>query len=241
MFKTLIKNILTSLHIDITKNLKYDRLTKKIMNKTIQVDSNCIDIGCHKGEILDIILKNSPKGKHFAFEPIPKMFSDLQLKYGDKCKVFPHALSDEIEKTSFTYVKNAPAYSGILKRKYDISNPDIEIIEVDKNKLDNLIPENIKIDFIKIDVEGGEFHVLKGGKNTIVKNKPVIIFEFGLGASEFYGTKPENLFDFLSDECKMDISTLQSWLKNEGTLSKQEFNDLYFNNTEYYFIAHPQN
>ena len=241
MFKTLIKKIFTSLHIDITKNLKYDRLTKKIMNKTIQIESNCIDIGCHKGEILDIILKYSPNGKHFAFEPIPKMFSDLQLKYGDKCKVFPYALSDKIGKTSFTYVKNAPAYSGILKRKYDISNPDIEMIEVDKNKLDNLIPENIKIDFIKIDVEGGEFHVLKGGENTIVKNKPIIIFEFGLGASEFYGTKPENLFDFLSDECKMDISTLQSWLKNEDTLSKQEFNDLYFNNTEYYFIAHPQN
>lgn len=78
-------------------------------------------------------------------------------------------MSDTSGKSSFQLVKNAPAYSGIKKRHYDISNPDIEEITVKLKTLDEIIPENEIIDFIKIDVEGAEFCVLKGGKNLLKK------------------------------------------------------------------------
>ena len=34
-----------------------------------------------------------------------------------------------------------------------------------------------KVNFIKIDVEGQELNVIKGGVKTITKNKPIIFFE----------------------------------------------------------------
>ena len=111
-FKNNIRSLLNFLQLDLTKNLKYDRLTKLIMKKVIKTNSNCIDIGCHKREILDIILQLSPNGKHFAFEPIPLLFNSLIEKYGDKAKVFSCALPDKNRFSSFHYVKNAPAYSG---------------------------------------------------------------------------------------------------------------------------------
>ncbi|MBI9038336.1 MAG: FkbM family methyltransferase [Bacteroidales bacterium] len=208
------------------------------MKKVINRNTNCIDIGCHKGEILDIMLHLAPEGKHFAFEPIPLLFNFLENKYGKNSTIYPYALSDKNGFSTFNYVKNAPAYSGIKKRKYDIDKPEIEEIKVELNTLDEVIPSNIQIDFIKIDVEGGEFGVLKGGKKLLVKYKPTIIFECGLGASDFYGVKPEEIYNFMTKEIGLNISLLKSFLKKSLPLTLKEFEYYYSTNKEYYFIAH---
>ncbi len=236
--KNLIKSILVFAHLDITKNMKYDRLTETIMQRVLKEDSNCIDIGCHKGEILDLMLKYSPKGQHFAFEPIPDLYNQLKENYKNKANVYPYALSDKAGKSTFQYVKNAPAYSGIKKRRYDIEKPDIEEIEVELKTLDEVIPENIKIDFIKIDVEGAEFGVLKGGKQLLKKSLPVIVFESGLGASDFYGTKPEDLYKYITEEIGLNISLLKSFVKNDKPLTLNDFVKHFNTNDEYYFVAH---
>ena len=226
------------LHLDLTKNLEYDRLTKKIMDLTIKSTSNCVDVGCHKGEILDIIIKLAPKGKHFAFEPIPNLYELLKQKYSTRVSIYPFALASHDGLTTFQFVKNAPAYSGIKKRKYDIDNPEIEEIKVKLKKLDDVIPSDIDIDFIKIDVEGAELGVLQGAKNILLKNKPLIIFEFGLGASDFYNTKPVDIFNFLVEEIGLQIYTPKGWLANDKGLSLMELEKLFNANKEYYFIAH---
>ena len=74
-YKNFLRETLNFLHLDLTKNLEYDRLTKAIMKQSISIDSNCIDIGCHKGEILDIMLKHSPNSMGCAIE-IENIFKD---------------------------------------------------------------------------------------------------------------------------------------------------------------------
>ena len=235
-----IRSTLNFFHLDLTKNLEYDRLTKSIMKRCIQMQSNCIDVGCHKGEILDVMLSLAPKGKHIAFEPIPILFNQLQEKYKQRATIYPYALSDVNGVSTFQFVKNAPAYSGIHKRKYNTSTPDIEQISVELRTLDTLLPEDTRIDFIKIDVEGGEYGVLKGAVQLLKKWQPVVIFESGLGASDYYGTQPNELYQFIHKEAGLHISTLKSFIKNESPLSPKEFETHFNNNTEYYFIAHPK-
>lgn len=249
MFPIFIKNILVSqikdavrellilLHFDVTKNLKYDRLTRQIMKKQIQRQSNCIDIGCHKGEMLNFMLKLAPLGKHFAFEPIPSLFNQLSSKFQNRAEIFPYALANSSGETSFQWVKNAPAYSGIKRRKYDIDNPQIEEIKVEKKLLDDIIPLSTPIHFIKIDVEGAEFGVLKGAKNLLAANKPTILFECGKGASDFYNTNPRELHSFLSNEIGLNVFTLQDFISNNNPLSENDFENSFNNNTDYYFIA----
>ncbi len=234
--KNTIRKTLNFLHLDLTKNLEYDRLTTKIINQEIGVNSNCIDVGCHKGEILDIILKNSTQGKNFGFEPIPSFYNHLLSNYQGRATIYPYALADEEGTTTFKFVKNAPAYSGIKEREYAVDNPDIEEITVEKKKLDDVIPKNIKIDLIKIDVEGGEYQVLNGARRILSEDKPIVIFEHGLGASEFYGTTPLMVFELLAD-CGLSISTLRDF-KNKSPLTQEEFEKLFYNRKEYYFIAH---
>ncbi|MDR2085266.1 MAG: FkbM family methyltransferase [Bacteroidales bacterium] len=235
--KDILREILITFHLDLTKNLKYDRLTRKIMKREIKNHYNCIDIGCHKGEILNIMMKYSPEGKHYGFEPIPNLYLNLENKYKGKATIYPYALSDENGTTTFQFVKNAPAYSGIKQRRYDIENPDIEEIIVEKKKLDDIINPEDKIDFIKIDVEGGEFGVMKGGMKLLKNNKPIILFECGKGASDYYGTNPIDLYNFISNEISLKIFTLNDFIKNKPAMNAAEFENYFNTNKEYYFVA----
>lgn len=235
IIKNILRELVILLHLDLTKNLKYDRLTRIILKKYVHRNNNCIDVGCHKGEILDLILKYAPEGKHYAFEPIPYLFTELKNKY--KAEIFPYALSDSNGETTFQLVKNALAYSGIKKRRYDITDPEIEEIKVELKILDEIIPLNEKIHLIKIDVEGGELGVFKGAKNLLRKNKPIVIFECGKGASDYYGTTPFDVYNFISNEIGLKIYTLQSFIKNKRPLNESEFERYFNTNEEYYFVA----
>ncbi len=238
--KQIIKQLLATLHLSITRNQKYDAYTRKIIAQSLHTDSNCIDVGCHKGEILDLMIAGAPRGKKFAFEPIPELFHQLVEKYSsdNQIVVSDVALYDRKGTTSFQHVLNAPAYSGIKKRRYDEKHVDIQQITVQTDLLDNIIPTEVPVHLIKIDVEGAEFHVMKGGVETIRRNKPVIIFEFGLGAADFYDSKPRELFIFLSIDCGLTISTLRSYLAHEPSLTESEFTRLFEEGREYYFVAH---
>jgi FkbM family methyltransferase len=184
-------------------------------------------------------MKFAPDGKHFAFEPLPHLYEFLKEKYSNKdITVYSVALFDKKGETTFNYVLNAPAYSGIKKRHYDIPDAEISELKVETNLLDNLIPDSMQIDFIKIDVEGAELPVLRGAVQTISRCKPVIIFEFGIGAADYYDVQPEQVYDFLTG-CGLLLSTLKSFLSGKGSLSREEFCRLYTDCREYYFVTHP--
>ena len=239
--KQFLKRLLTLLHISVTRNQKYDAYTQKIILGCIKPGSNCIDIGCHKGEILDQMIAGAPLGKKIGFEPIPELYQSLEIKYekDPQVTVYPVALYDQAGNTTFQHVLNAPAYSGIKKRKYDGKKVAIDTITVETDLLDHVIPADFHVDLMKIDVEGAEFKVMKGGEETIRRCKPVIIFEFGLGAADFYNSKPIDLFRFLSGDCGMKISTLKGFLDHEPPLTEQIFCTMFNEGTEYYFVAHP--
>lgn len=232
-----VKELLIRFRIDLTRNIKYDRLTRIIISASIHKNDNCIDVGCHKGEILNLMLKYAPLGKHYAFEPIPFLYDQLKVQYEGSAHVFPFALSDKAGESTFQLVKNALAYSGIKRRTYKLKDPDIEVITVALKTLDEIIPSNEKIRFLKIDVEGGELGVLKGAKRVLSENKPIIIFEFGKGASEFYGSSPVDIFKLLFTEHGYNIYTLKSYIQQKKPIPFETFQQYFNSGEEYYFIA----
>lgn len=235
--KDTLRELCIFLHLDLTKNLEYDRLTRKILKQVLRKGSSCVDVGCHKGEILDLMLSFAPNGKHLAFEPIPSLFNELSKKYSEKASIYPYALAEENGETSFQFVKNAPAYSGIKRRRYAVSEPDVEEIRVEMRKLDDILSPAHKIDFIKIDVEGGEFGVLKGAIKCLKANKPYVLFECGLGASDYYNTDPSDLYRFLTEEIGLKIYTLKHFIQQKNHMDLPYFTQCFKENSEYYFIA----
>lgn len=211
-----IHNLLWKKTINVTDmNRIYDLQTFEIMKRILREDSNCIDIGCSEGIVLKEILRLAPKGIHFAFEPLPDMYQKLIKSFGNLTNIhlYDFALSDSIGARSFQDVITNPGYSGFHQRKYDRPYEQIQEIEVMTNRLDNLIPKNIPIQFIKVDVEGAELEVFRGGIETIKRNRPTIVFEHGLGAADYYGTTPEDIYDLMVGQCGLRLFLMLEWLK----------------------------
>jgi FkbM family methyltransferase len=237
--KNLLKAALKKIPIAFTKNQRYDAQTIRILRKICQPNSNCIDVGCHKGEMLDKILVFAPQGQHYCFEPIPDLYEGLtKNKYPKNCHFYKTALSFQKGETSFNYVVSNPSYSGILRRKYDRPDEEDTLITVETDLLDNIIPPDLPIDFIKIDVEGAEMFVLKGAEKTIERCKPIVVFEHGLGGSDVYGTTPKQIFDFFT-QFNMHIALMHDWLNQAPPLSIEAFEEQFFKGKNYYFIAYP--
>jgi len=228
--KSIVKKV-----FPVTLNQRYDKQTKRIMQIVLEDESTFIDVGSHKGEVLELALKISKKGKHFAFEPIPNLFHKLNNKYGSKCEVLNYGLSDQKKQSSFQHVTTNPAYSGIRKRTYP-KDEQVETIQIQLDTLDNQLKQHDRVDMIKIDVEGAELEVLKGGKKIIEKFHPIIVFEHGLGASDHYNTSPEDILSFF-DYHQYQLFTLKGFIADEPALLRNEFIDFYLTNKEYYFLA----
>lgn len=235
--KRLLKRLLQYSPVALTKNQHYDRLTKKVIRAVCKPDSNCIDVGCHKGEILDLMRAAAPRGQHWGFEPIPVLYEALVQKYAaTACSISPIALSDAAGEAQFNYVTSNPSYSGLLRRKYDRPHEEDTSIKVQTAKLDDVLEKGYKADLMKIDVEGAEMLVLRGARETISRSKPVIIFEHGIGASDVYGTKPEEVFGFFA-QLGYGIFLLEDFLAKKKPFSEAQFKAQYHGRKNFYFVA----
>ena len=238
--KNTIKQLIKKLPIAFTQNQRYDRQTRAVIQRVCKPDSNCIDVGCHKGEMLDVMVQYAPQGQHMGFEPIPGMYQALEKKYqNSNCRILDFALSNQTGEATFNYVVSNPSYSGLQKRKYDRAEEQDTSITVRTARLDEVLPPGQAVDLIKIDVEGGEMLVLEGAQETLLKHRPVVLFEHGLGASDYYGAGPAQVFAYF-EECGYEINTMKAWLKGQKALDKAEFERQFFQQLNYFFIAYPR-
>ena len=217
------------------KKRKYDALIKKIMRIVLEEDSSFIDVGCYRGNFLLEANKFAPSGAHIGFEPIPEIYTKVIKTLGGVNDIRQLGLSDERGETTFNYVKSNPLYSGIKKRSYP-GKESIEELVIKVYTLDHQLFQSPRVDLIKIDVEGAELNVLKGGINTITKFNPVIVFEYEQGASDVYGVTPAEIWSFF-DKVKYSIYTLKNFIDNPLPLSFSKFTEIYNSNDEHFFVA----
>ncbi len=180
----------------------------------------------------------APHGSHHAFEALPHLAKSL-------CEEFPGvqihsaAVSDRIGRAEFQFVRNDPAYSGLRRRIYDRPDPDVTSIVVATTTLDASIPPDQDITFIKIDIEGGEYHALKGAESTIRRTRPVIVFEAGAASTGQYGVTAGDLYELICTIFHYDLSTMKRWLNRLPSYTQLEFEHTWTNGLDYYFIATP--
>jgi FkbM family methyltransferase len=132
-----------------------------------------IDIGAHIGLFtLPASFKVGQRGKIIAVEPEDKNFNCLQknLKINGIKNVIgvKTALSDFNGQEDFFISKGSGCHSLFPREGDNI----LKKIQIEVKTLDSLLRElNIeRVDLLKIDVEGAELKILKGGRETLIKN-----------------------------------------------------------------------
>ncbi len=149
-----------------------------------------VDVGCHKGDLLDSFLKTKKFTKFYCFEPQKRIFKILKKKFkkNKKIKIHNYSLGDSHTKKRI-YISNLTSLSTMSKINHKSAWFKIKkFIVGDKNgtnlyqlvnqkKIDTVFRNiSLKNSFLKIDVEGYEFNVLLGAKNKI-KEIPYVLIE----------------------------------------------------------------
>lgn len=217
------------------RNLRYDRETVEVMRRVLKPESNCADIGAHEGDILRHMMLLAPRGKHAAFEPIPRLASRLRASF-PRAEVYEAACSDGTGWKDFVLVENAPAYSGLRPRLYDRPDAALTTIRVRVVRLDEVITHSVSL--IKLDVEGGEYHALLGAERIIGTHRPVIIFEASARSTGQYGVTPSDFTSFFGG-LAYRISTMERWLSSKPAFTAAGFADTWHGGQDYYFVAYP--
>lgn len=219
------------------KGAKYDAQTFEVMSRTLRPDSVCVDVGASSGDILKHIVQAAPEGRHYAIEALPHLADALKEQFPG-VEVFGYAVSDRAGEAPFHFVKNRSSFSGLRRRTYNFGYPaDVEEIRVETRRLDDLIPQDVQVDLIKMDIEGGEYHAMLGGANTIIRCRPIVVFEAGAGTPEHYGVTPGMIYDLIVSRFRMQLSTMKRWLSGRPSLSREEFLTAY--RKDFYFMAYP--
>lgn len=165
---------------------KYDIGGISFLYTSIKKGQTVLDIGAHKAGYIYWMRKLvGESGKVVAFEPQSYLFkyiSALIQNFKWNNVIVEHLAISDIDEKSVLHIP--------LNKTNKLSSPAATLLNISKpNKIqkteivntqtvDNYCQtNNIKPDFLKVDVEGNELNVFKGAEKTILKCKPRILVE----------------------------------------------------------------
>src|SRR5215217_730238 len=167
-----------------------------------------VDIGAHIGLYTIISSKRvGANGKVVAIEAHPGNFEMLNsnIKLNQLTNVIPlnYAVYSKETKVKLYLPSGESGFTKYNTIMPNWINAQEKFVEVNANTLDYLLQLNEirqeEVNWIKIDVEGAEFEVLKGATNVLSKSKDIAILMELHGPPDVYRPKVEefvNLYNF---------------------------------------------
>lgn len=133
----------------------------------------CLDIGANIGN--HTLFYSKYFKNILSFEPLPMNFKLLEINTNDlkNVNIFNFAIGSENLNRDFFF-----DYRNLGGSSFNTNNDEsLNKLSLPIRKLDDLNLDSENIAFVKLDVEGLEIDVIKGGLNTIKSNFPIIAFE----------------------------------------------------------------
>ena len=150
-------------HFNHSENHYFNELTLRAKTSV----SGYLDVGAYHGETLMELESLVPVEMAMMFEPDDSNFSRLlssKPKFKTKrVQCLPLGISDRNSLVSFNSFGSESSGFSIY------GNGEVLCV-----RIDDVVPLDEKIDFLKIDVEGAEMAVLRGAKNIITTHRPTM-------------------------------------------------------------------
>jgi FkbM family methyltransferase len=154
-------------------NPAWEEALCKVMAENYVEGTDMLDIGANLG--LNTIYSNKLKpitGTVHLFEPQSDVFT--MLKYNTRSlpsrKLYNITLGG-VEPEILSFTQQEDNVGGTHIRTGTKGNVNVAAVPLD------LITFSKPISFIKMDVEGAEYKVIEGAKNTLLQNKPTLLIE----------------------------------------------------------------
>lgn len=140
-----------------------------------QDTESILDIGAHFGDFTRGMKQQMPFATYFMIEANPECEPNLkQVPFTDYIITL---LSDEEKEVTYYVDKNNLTSTGnsyYKENTHFFSEENVIEKKVKAKTLDILFPEQ-SFDFIKIDTQGSEIDIIKGGKNLVSKAKYILL------------------------------------------------------------------
>jgi FkbM family methyltransferase len=134
--------------------------------------SNFIDVGANIG---GYSVRLGTRGRVFAFEPDPRNYRLLALNVDlnklTNIRTYNKAVGDHIGKAKL-YLSRFHGRHSTIEGSV---RGGTKYVIIDSVTLDSMLAELDSVQILKVDVEGAELFVLKGGIRTLEKTKYVIV------------------------------------------------------------------
>jgi FkbM family methyltransferase len=183
----------------------YEREETSLIRELVRPGMTVLDIGANIGYFtLLIASKLGPHGTVHAFEPNPAMLTRLKEnialnpEYNDGRVVF-HQVALGANTGEANFFCPVLGHEGVGGLRNTGRAPLSHILRLPVQTLDLFLEsEGIgKLDLIKLDVEGGELDVMRGGERTLAAFRPMILFEACELNTLAYGYRVFELLSYL--------------------------------------------
>jgi len=195
-----------------------------------------VDVGANHGDFAEAVSAVFPKAEVWLFEPLPRLFVELQeraVRHPKPWVVHQCALG---EKSTITDLWVDPLRDDIgslvgfggSHREHARSPARPEKISCEVRPLDSFAAKfsQRKVDLLKIDVEGFEFEVLQGGEQTLTRTQAILV-EVSLMRGELLEpTRLGRMLDLLARAGMMTVAVIPSWYSAQHPWQPVEFNIL---------------
>jgi len=193
----------------------YEQENYEFLAKQVKPGMQLIDIGAHIGLFSATASQlTGPNGKIICFEPTPGTYTvlkeTLRLNHCHNVTPVQAAVSDKEGEATF-YISNTEVCNSnsLVRNKgeNEISGYPVKLVTID-----SVVGEySLKPSIIKIDAEGAELDVLKGGVKTFQTLKPVLILGLHPAFISQKGDSLESIWDLLETnkyEVRLDDKVL---------------------------------
>jgi FkbM family methyltransferase len=160
----------------------HEPLTPSLINKILKNGMVCLDIGSNIGYY--VLLESElvgKEGKVIGIEPSPINFEYLKKNVdaviNKNIEIYNFAAADENKTLDFV-IGSKSNWSKVLSENEKVGD-DEKLVSVQARKIDTFVKEREydKIDFVRMDVEGYEYYLLKGLEEVIKTFKPKLLIE----------------------------------------------------------------
>jgi FkbM family methyltransferase len=173
-----------------------ERLFTKYLKLQPEAVRNIVIVGAWQGAEIPGLLRLYPLANIVAFEPSPHNFAALHDAFGGETRVrcVPDAVGASIGSAVF-HEGSLPGTGSLLafgddaaSRTHNFGLIEKETFAVEVSTLDESEATRRleQVDLLKIDVQGGEIAVIRGGTNLIKRTLAVLV-EVGLRDSAYAG------------------------------------------------------